>query len=51
VIITDKEIRKMIKKIKLSELKNMAYIMAKKSLEVHGEYFCILDGKKVEVVI
>lgn len=38
------------KTIKLNELKNMARIMAEKSLELKGEYFCIINGEKVQVV-
>lgn len=36
--------------IKLNSLKNMAYIFAKMSLDVKGVYFCIIDGKKTEVI-
>ena len=38
------------KTIKLSELKNMARIMAQKEIELNGVYFCLIDGRKTKVI-
>lgn len=39
-----------VKRIKLSGLKDIAYIVAKKQIEKNGQYFCIQDGEKVEII-
>jgi hypothetical protein len=36
--------------IKLSELKNIAYIIAKAEIEAKGVYFCVVNGIKTRVV-
>lgn len=40
----------MIKTIRLSELKNIARIIAENEIKEHGLYWCIIDGEKVKVV-
>jgi len=35
---------------KVFELKNMAKVEATKMLEVHGEYYCMIDGIRTKVV-
>ena len=39
------------KTIKLSELKNMARIMAEASLKATGEYYYIIEGVKTKVIL
>ena len=36
--------------IKLEELKNIAKIIATEQLKIHGEYFCLINGIKTEVI-
>jgi hypothetical protein len=38
------------KKIKLSETKGMTKIIATKELQLNGEYFCLINGEKTEVI-
>lgn len=38
------------KTIKVTELKNMARILAEKNIELNGEYFCMIDGICVRVI-
>jgi len=37
------------KKIKVTELKNMARILAEAAIKQHGEYRCLINGKQVVV--
>ena len=36
--------------IKVTELKNMARIMAEASIKQHGEYLCLIEGIKTRVI-
>jgi hypothetical protein len=38
------------KTVKLSTLKNMAYVIAKAMIKAHGAYHCVIGGEKVKVV-
>jgi len=36
--------------IKLENLKNIAFILAKANLEKYGVYFCLIDGKRTQII-
>jgi hypothetical protein len=41
---------KEIKKVKLSETTKKLHKKAKAMLDAHGEYFCMIEGEKVQIV-
>ena len=38
------------KVIKLADTFGLLYAIAKTMLEIHGEYFCTIEGEQVEVI-